>query len=375
MKDIREIREQLDLLDGKLAELFAQRFKLAEEVARYKISTGKKVLDKEREEQKLADINGLVAEEGYRYFIEDLFIRIMDFSKKIQYRVMELEVPFENDFIVVDKIDKSNVKVVYQGVPGAYSHEAMFKVFGQSVNNRNVETFRDAMEALREGAADYAVLPIENSSAGIVSEMYDLLVEFENYIIEETSIKVNHALLGLPHANIEDIKKIFSHPQGLMQCAEFLDAHKDWEKIAQQNTAVSAIKVSEDGDVSQAAIASTVAAKLYGLKILQENINFADKNTTRFIVVSSKKTYRKDANKIMVGFELPHESGSLYKLLSHIIHNKLNMTKIESRPIPDKPWEYRFFVEFEGNLQNTEVMNALRGIKEEAISFRLLGNY
>lgn len=375
MKDIQEIRQNLDIVDSKLIELFEQRFALSKEVAEYKRNTGKQVLDKDREEQKLSEIDKLVNDDEYKLYVEDLFIRIMDLSRKLQYKMISTKTSSKNDFTMIEDLKKEDVKVVYQGVKGAYSHEAMIKVFGENVDSFNVEYFKDAMIALQNGQADYAVLPIENSSAGIVSEIYDLLTYFDNYIVEETNIKISHALLGLPEAQIEDIKTIYSHPQALMQCKKYLEEHRDWEQIAQYNTAMSAIKVSEDKDKSQAAIASTTAAKLYGLKILQENINYCDINTTKFIIISNKRIYRKNANKIMICFELPHESGSLYKLLTHFIYNKLNMTKIESRPIPNKRWEYRFFVEFEGSLQDTGVENAIYGIKEEAMSFKVLGNY
>jgi chorismate mutase/prephenate dehydratase len=154
-----------------------------------------------------------------------------------------------------------------------------------------------------------------------------------------------------------------------------LEGHRDWECVTWKNTAASAKKISEDGQKNQAAIANPLSAGIYGLKILQEKINAFNQNTTKFIVVGKKKCFRKDAGKVMVSFELPHESGSLYKALSHFIFNKLSMTKIESRPVPDKNWEYRFFVEFEGNLNDINVKTAIKGICEESLAWRLMGNY
>lgn len=231
------------------------------------------------------------------------------------------------------------------------------------------------MNALSGGRADYAVLPIENSSAGMVGDVYDLLVKYDNYIVGETEVKVEHALLGLPEAGMEDIRVVYSHPQGLMQCSKFLSEHKDWEKISTDNTAGSAKKVLEDQDISQAAIASERAGKLYGLKVLKAPINFNAANTTRFVILSSQKIYREDAGKVSICFETAHESGALYNMLSHFIYNNLNMTKIESRPMPGRTWEYRFFVDFEGNLSDPGVQNAIMGISEEAASLKILGNY
>lgn len=231
------------------------------------------------------------------------------------------------------------------------------------------------MEAIKEGMADYAVLPIENSSAGEVNDMYDLLEEYDNYIVGEQVIQVNHALLGLPDAEISDIKTVYSHPQALMQCSVYLDAHENWRRVSLSNTAEAAEKILKDQDRSQAAIASKAAAQFRGLKILEMPINYNRFNSTRFIIVTNRKMYEKDAKKVSLCFELPHTSGSLYNILSHIIYNDLNMCKIESRPIPERNWEYHFFVDFEGNLNDSAVKNAIRGIMEEAVNFKILGNY
>lgn len=230
------------------------------------------------------------------------------------------------------------------------------------------------MSAIDEGSADFAVLPIENSTAGIVNEIYDLLVEFENYIVGEQVIPIEHCLLALPGTKMEEIKRVYSHPQSLMQSARYLAEH-DWQQISMQNNAFAALKVAKEKDKTQAAIASEYAGETYGLEILEKGINDSDSNSTRFIIVTNQKIFRKNANKISLCLEIPHESGSLYHILSHFIYNNLNMTKIESRPIPDRNWEYRFFIDFEGNLADSAVKNALRGLREEARSMKILGNY
>lgn len=230
------------------------------------------------------------------------------------------------------------------------------------------------MSAIDEGSADFAVLPIENSTAGIVSEIYDLLVEFENYIVGEQIIRIEHCLLGLPGASEDAVKTVFSHPQSLLQSARYLTG-KDWKQISMPNNAFAAEKVAQEGDRSQAAIASAYAGKVYGLTTLRRGINQSESNSTRFIIVTNQKIYQKSADKISICFELPHQSGSLYHMLSHFIYNNLNMTKIESRPIEDRNWEYRFFIDFEGNLADSAVKNALRGLREEARNMKILGNY
>lgn len=374
--DLNVIREDIDKIDKNIVELFESRMNLCEDVARYKIGAGREVLDKEREASKIKKLKSFAHGQFNSHGVEELFAQIMAISRKRQYQLLAengiVDLP---EFTKVDYIEKKNVKVVYQGVPGAYSNQAMMNYFGENVDNMRVPTFRDAMEVIHKGEADYAVLPVENSTAGIVSDTYDLLMEYDNYVVDMIDVKVEHALLGLKDAEMSDIKVVYSHPQGLMQCSKFLDEHKDWKQIAQPNTAGSAKKVLEENDITQAAIASETAAKIYGLKVLKSNINFNSDNTTRFIIVGKKKVYRKDAGRICICFEVPHESGTLYNMLSNFIYNGLNMTKIESRPIVDKSWEYRFYVEFEGRLEDAAVKNALSGIKAEANYLKIIGNF
>ncbi len=374
--DLSKIREEIDTTDKEIVELFEKRMKLCGDVAEYKISTGKKVLDKDRENEKIEKVKSLAHNDFNRHGVGELFSQIMSISRKMQYQILsDHGIGSNPGFKQVNDIEKKNVKVVYQGVPGAYSNKAMTDYFGKDVEHTNVKTFREAMEYVSEGRADYAVLPIENSTAGIINDTYDLLMEFNNYIVDQIDVKVEHALLGLPDAELSDIKTVYSHPQGLMQCSKFLEQHKDWKQIAQANTAGSAKKVTEDADKTQAAIASESAAEIYGLKILKSGIIDNDKNTTRFIIVGNKKIYRKNAGLIYICFEISHESGTLYNMLSNFIYNNLNMTRIESRPIVDKSWEYRFYVEFEGKLEDAAVRNAIRGIEEEANWLKILGNY
>ena len=376
MKDLLELREKIDKVDKQIVALFEERMQISEDVAKYKIANGKKVFDKDRERSKLETLKGLADNDFNRHGIEELFQQIMSMSRKLQYQLLaENGAAGRLPFIAVDDIERENVRVVYQGVEGAYSHAAMREYFGKDVNCFHVKKWRDAMEAIAEGAADYAVLPIENSSAGIVADNYDLLVNFENYIVGEQIIKCEHALLGLPGTKLEDIRTVYSHQQALSQCEEYLDQHREWQQIPYDNTARAAKKVAEEKDPSQAAIGSKFAAEYFGLEILAEHVYYNEANSTRFIIVTNQRIFRRDATKISICFEVPHHSGALYNILSHFIYNNLNMNKIESRPIPGRNWEYRFFVDFDGNLNDSAVKNALRGIREEATNMKILGNY
>ena len=181
-----------------------------------------------------------------------------------------------------------------------------------------------------------------------MTDIYDLLTEYQLYIVGEQGVRVQHVLLGLPGVTVDEIDTVYSHPQALAQCKHYLEEHPSWKTVKAENTAASAKRIKEEQKRNQAAIASRAAGELYGLSILAENICHNDQNVTRFIIVSSKPIYEKNAGKISVCFELPHASGTLYHMLSHFIYNSLSMTKIESRPIPGQNWKYRFFVDFEG---------------------------
>ena len=373
--DLLELRDKLDVLDAQIVKLYEDRMDLCRQVAEYKISTGKKVFDKQREAEKLAKVKSLTHNDFNGRGIVELFEQIMSMSRKLQYGLLaENGALGKLPFIGVDELETTKARVVFQGADGAYSQAAMMQYFGDAINSFHVDTFRDAMSAIDEGSADFAVLPIENSTAGIVNEIYDLLQEYENYIVGEQIIRIEHCLLGVPGATMEDIKTVYSHPQSLMQSAKFLELH-DWRQISMQNNAFAAKKVADEGDKSQAAIASEHAGKIYGLEVLKKGVNHSGTNSTRFIIVTNQKIFRKDAKKISICFEVPHESGSLYHMLSHFIYNNLNMTKIESRPIEDRNWEYRFFIDFEGNLADSAVKNALRGLRDEARNMKILGNY
>ena len=364
------------MIDKKIVELYKERMKLTSEVASYKIATGKQVLDRERELSKLKVLETMADTDFTRHGVRELFEQIMSTSRKKQYQLLTACGKIDDlGFDEIPALETTGIRVVYQGVEGAYTHQALASYFGEETDCFNVDTWRDAMEAIKSGKADYAVLPFENSSAGIVSENYDLLKEYGYYIVGEQKIKINHCVLGLPGVNFGDIKRIYSHPQALAQCSKYLEAHREWEIIPEKNTAMAAKKVEEDGDPTQAAIASSMTAGLYGLDMLAEGVQNNSMNETRFIIVSGKNEYVSGAGKISICVQLKHESGALYHALGHFIYNGLNMTSIESRPIQGRNWEYQFFIDFDGNLKDAAVQNALRGLKEETLDLKIFGNY
>ncbi len=381
MRDLLALRDEIDQVDREITALYQKRVQLTSEVAAYKIRTGKKVFDQKREQEKLEKLASLVPEEFGKTEIRELFGHIMALSRKRQYRLLGANgIRADHGFTEVEELAAGRGRIVFQGAEGAYAHIAMHQYFG-SASDRNsfhVESWREAMEAIQNGEADFAVLPIENSTAGVVAENYDLLVEYDNAIIGEQIIPVRHCLLGLPQAELSDITDVCSHPQALAQCDAFLQAHGQWECRKESNTAVAAQSVRNAGCKNRAAIASELTARLYGLKILAQDIQTNSENSTRFIIVAKKKIFLKNASKISICLPTKHQSGSLYHALSHIIYNNLNMNFIQSRPLQAHEganWQYRFFIDFEGNLNESAVQNALSGLMEEYEDVRVLGNY
>lgn len=374
MIDLKDSRIEIDNIDRQIVELFERRMRVASDVAEYKRSIGKPIYDPDREMQKLAAVRDMCSNDFNGHAIQEIFQQLMSISRRYQHELNDKD--GMNDFTVLEGLPQGEeIRVVFFGAPGSYSEQAMEECFGDKVQRFAAPTFREVMAAVKCGQADFGVLPIENSTTGGITDSYDLLVEFENYIVAEHVLKVNQALLGLPGAKLEDIRNVYSHSQAILQSRSFLAKYPKMIAIENGSTAGCACKVAQEGDMTQAAIASVRAAKTYGLQVLADNINTENVNSTRFIIITSRKEHLSDAGKVGVCFSLPHKTGSLYRMLSNIIFNDLNMTKIESRPLPGKAFEYRFFVDFEGNLSDAAVQNTLAGIRAEAIEMRLLGNF
>ena len=372
--DLEESRRKIDEIDREIVQLFQRRMGVAADVAAYKRSTGKKVFDAKRENEKISSLRNMVEDEFYKIGVEELFRQIMSISRKYQYQKLGPavnEIPFRE----VEELDvNEDTRVVYFGEHGAFTEQAMEEIFGKNITSFNRQSFREVMEAVAEGDALFGVLPIENSTTGAVSGINELLMEYDVTIIAEHFVKVEQSLIGLPGTEMKDLRTVYSHAQGLMQCAKFLEKQKGIATKTYASTAGAAKKVREEGDKTQAAIASKRAADVLGLSVLQENINDEDNNFTRFIVVTNQKIFLSDANKLSLCFEVKHQAGSLYHFLSNFYYNDLNLTKIESCPIENRNWEYRFFVDVEGNINSPGVGNALASMKEFANNVTVLGN-
>lgn len=266
--------------------------------------------------------------------------------------------------------------VGYQGVPGAYGEQATINYFqGKWSKCVAHEEFRDVFEALEAGEIDYGVIPIENSSAGEVLDTYDLINKHNLYIVGEEVVKIQHNLLGIKGAKLEDIKEVYSHKQAISQCKPFIRECGHIEAIPYLNTAAACEYIARLKDVTKAAIGSKRAGELYGLEPIATNIQFNKYNSTRFIILARKMHIQDNCDKISICFTTAHNSGALYNILGHFAYNGLNLLKIQSRPLLERQWEYYFFVDIEGNLQEANVLIALSRVEEQTRYFKILGNY
>ncbi len=376
VRSTEEIRMDLKELDHQIAALFEKRMTYSREIAMAKKQEGMAIYNKNREDEKIADVVRNHSNPFVAKGLEEIFIQIMSISRKYQYHITSQRDRYiENYFTEVPELVMyPDTRVVYPGVPGSYSEMACAKYFGKDTDRYSVVNFTEVPEALNNGDADYGILPIENSTAGDVKGVYDILLDQDVCIVAETFVKVEHCLLGVKGSKIEDIEKVYSHTQGLVQCEPFLE-ELGAERISVENTAIAAERIAKEKDPTKAAVASRRAAELYGLDILAENINYGENNETRFVVLSKKRQYTSDAGKVTISFTLLHESGTLYNIISHFLYNDLNMSHIESVPLPDMQWEYRFYIDIMGNLHDPAVKNALQGIRAETADFKILGNY
>ena len=377
MDELQDLRRDIDAIDRELVELFRRRMDVTARVGAYKRSRGVPVLDQERERQVLQN-KGELAGEALRPAVITLYQTIMALSRRQQRDLMGQGA--DNPGVLRWREAQLNARspvaaprVVYQGEPGAYSEQAALDLFGPGADTAGLEQFEDCFLALREGRADYTVLPIENSSTGAIRQIYDLLTQYECYVVGETAVKVEHCLMALPGATLDSITHVYSHEQGLFQCERYLNAHPGWKQVPQADTAGSAKMVADSGDLTRAAICSARAAQLYGLNILARGINHNTHNTTRFVVVSPKLELRPGADKISTLFVLPHQVGSLHEVLTVFAVHGLNMVKLESRPLPGQSWQYMFFLEFTGAPGDPAVDDALHELAQTTGEFRVLG--
>lgn len=376
MEKLSNLREKIDTIDEEIVRLFEERMDIVHSVAEYKKKNSMEILNTKREEQVIETQLNNLKNKSIKKETEELLKYIMYISRNLQNKVLnEEDLNAEKYKESFRKVNGKSPVVGFQGVPASFSHEALTEYFGEDTKALNFKNFKDVFEALKKGDIEYGILPIENSSTGGINEVDDLLREYNFYIVGEKCLKVEHNLLGIKDSEISDITEVYSHAQGFLQSSKFFEKHDNWRLIPYLNTAKSAQYVSEENNKFKACVASKKAAELYGLKIIEENINNNSNNYTRFIIIAPEMEVDKNCNKVSMVIALPHKVGTLYNITRLFYNNNLNMTKIESRPSANKSWEYFFYIDFCGNMQEENNINALKEIEKESIYFKLLGNY
>lgn len=371
MKDLNQCRREIDEIDKELIALFEKRMDIAINVAEYKKENKLPILNAKREEEVIDKNVGALKNKEYSYIARKFFANMMELSRSVQAKFISVEKDINIESINIDKTKRLG----FQGVPGSFSEEALLKYFGENIDETPYEEFEDVFSALKNNEIDYGILPIENSCTGAITQVYDLLSNYGFYIVGEECIKIDQHLIGVEGTTVNSIEEIYSHPQGFEQSNEFLKNNHSWKLIPYHNTAISAKMIKNLNDKSKAAIASERAAKIYGLNIIKRAINNNKDNHTKFIIIGRDLTVSENSNKISVVFSLEDEAGTLYRLLRYFAENNINMIKIESRPNKHTSWKYLLYVDFEGNLNNEEVQNAIKLIEKNSGYFKLLGNY
>ncbi len=379
MTELEQYRKEIDEIDAELTALFLRRMGVTAKVGAYKQARDIPVLDSAREKELLAGKAAMVADQAGKADVTAFYEAVMGISRRQQSKLVNETGNRGYSRIKADlaqvRAPLEQPRVLYQGLPGAYAEEATALFFGEHSPRQAAETWEGIFLALKEGRADYGVLPIENNSTGAINQVYDLLAKYGHHIVGEQLVKVEHCLVAPHGATLDSIRQVYSHEQGLRQCADFMKARPDWRGMVRLNTAEAGKFVADSGDITQAAICSRRTAELYDLDILAQHISLNQENYTRFVVVSPVMELRAGRDKISALFVLPHRSGSLHEIMTIFAVNGLNMMKLESRPILGRSWEYLFFVDFTGDLADPAMDGVLRELSLTAEEFRVLGNY
>ena len=377
MKDITELRAEIDAVDSQIIELFRKRMEISEGVAAYKQAVGKPIYDPERERQKLVKI-AKEAGPDLRTGAIMLFSTLFELSSAHQMKVMNKRTALTEQ--VRHAIDHSPKRfpeypsVACQGVAGAYSQIACSKLF-RMPDISYFPNFEDVFNAIENGLCEYGLLPVENSTAGIVNKIYDLLVQHRCYIVRSVRLKIDHCLLVKPGTRLEDIKEIFSHEQAINQCAGFLKTLPGVKVTVKENTATSAKMVARSERNDVAALSSHACAQLYGLECLKASVQDKGNNYTRVICISKDLEIFPGADRTSIMCVVPHRPGSLYKVLSRFSALGLNLQKLESRPIPDRDFEFMMFMDFDAPVNSEELVQVLGEMETLCEDFRYFGSY
>lgn len=347
-----DLRKKVDETDAQIVRLIAERIKIAEKIGEEKRKAGKQIGDNERERRVLENVKSIAQQEKINPDdVADVYRQIMTITRGVQ-----------------------GIIVAFQGERGAYSEGAALQFFGHAISLKPCEMLEDLFKSVEQGEAQFGVVPIENSLEGSISRAYDLMLDSSLQVCGETEYRVSHCLIANPGVRLEDIKRVYSHPQALGQSGAYL-RHMKFEIIPSYDTAGSVKMIKEKGIKDGAAVASARAAEIYGMDILAREIEDNQNNYTRFFVLGQHDSPPTGNDKTSIVFSVKHKPGALYELLKELAGRNLNLTKIESRPTRQKPWEYNFYLDFEGHREDKSAREALEKVRDFTIFLKVLGSY
>lgn len=377
MEELKDLREKIDSIDQQMVDLFKQRMEVSKEVAAYKQANNLPTQDVGRERSLLAKVGDQAGEE------------LADYTQSVYRTILAAGRSYQNACSgVTSKVYESIRKaldttpdlfpqratVACQGVEGAYSQIACDSIF-KAPTILYFNTFDHVFKAVESGMCQYGVLPIENSTAGSVNAIYDLMIKHNFSIVRAARLKVSHNLLCKHGVKKEEIREIYSHQQALSQCAGYLSTLKDVKVTVVENTALAAQMVAQSERRDVAALSSRFCGELYGLDLVEQNVQDQDNNYTRFICISKNPEIYPGADRTSLMMTLPHKPGSLYHVLSKFYALGINLRKLESRPLPDREFEFMFYFDLECSVYAPEMERIFRDLEEESEHFRYLGTY
>ena len=375
--DLNDYRKQIDDIDRQLLALFGQRMEVAAAIAAYKKEHGLPVLDGKREREKLLDVAAKTSDDLKDYAVS-LYSLLFELSRSHQTRMLGTNTALTEQIARAientPKLFPGSAAVACQGVEGAYSQLACDRLF-KLPNVFYFSNFEAVFSAIEKGLCQYGVIPVENSTAGSVNAVYDLMMRHDFRIVRSLRLKVDHNLLANPGAKLSDIKEICSHEQAIAQCSAFLQKHPEITVVRCENTAAAAKRVAQSGRKDVAALSSRSCAELYGLTCLASNIQDQGNNFTRFICISKNLEIYPGADRTSLMMVLPHRPGSLYKVLSRFYALGINLNKLESRPMPERNFEFMFYFDLETSVYTPQFQQLMAELPSLCEEFSYLGSY
>ncbi len=377
--NLQDYRNQIDAIDSEIVRLFMKRLEISTDIAAYKKDHGLPVADTGRERELLNRVSDMAGEDGEKY-VRILYTTLMGLSRVHQmkqiysFETSPLAVRIQQAIENTPQLFPERAAVACQGVEGAYSQQACEKIFSLP-NIIYCSSFDGVCRAVENGLCQYGILPLENTTAGSVNQVYSLMTQYRFSIVRSTRLKIAHALLAKKGARLEDIREIYSHQQAISQCTRFLQSLTNVKIIPCENTAVAAKKAASSDGNTTAAIASPSCASLYGLECLATSIQDNGGNFTRFICISKETEIYPGSDKTSVMLRVPHKPGALFQVLSRFYELGINITKLESRPIPDSDFEFTFYFDMATPVYSPALTQLLCELETETEGFCYLGSY